>query len=178
MTSMTPNSMYTDFSHMYNMIDIKTTLPSTTNKQISQGIKTIYDTIISNSDYKYFTYILKLSKMDNILKQSYINYTVFVPSDEKLREKGITDAIFINMDRSVARQVVSYCILNNTINKSILEHNPIILIPTLNKISQLIISNKEDITYINNVIKIVEYDIKCINGTIHIIDDIPSPTII
>ena len=73
MTTMTSNSMYTDFSHMYNMIDIKTTIPPIINKQISQGIKTIYDTIISNSDYKYFTYILKLSKIDNILKQSYIN---------------------------------------------------------------------------------------------------------
>ena len=178
MTSMTPNSMYTDFSHMYNMIDIKTTLPSTTNKQISQGIKTIYDTIISNSDYKYFTYILKLSKMDNILKQSYINYTVFVPSDEKLREKGITDAIFINMDRSVARQVVSYCILNNSIDGSILQYNPIILIPTLNKVSQLLISNKDNTTYINHIIKIITFDTICLNGVIHIIDDIPSPTII
>ncbi len=178
MTSMTPNSMYTDFSHMYNMIDIKTTIPPIINKQISQGIKTIYDTIISNSDYSYFKYILKLSKMDNILNQSHINYTVFVPSDEKLRSKGITDAIFINMDISVARQVVSYCILNNRINKSILEYNPIILIPTLNKFSQLLISNNENLTYINNVIQIMKFDIECINGIIHIIDDIPSPIII
>jgi uncharacterized surface protein with fasciclin (FAS1) repeats len=159
------------------MIDIKTTIPPIINKQISKGIKTIYDTIISNSDYSYFKYILKLSKMDNILNQSHINYTVFVPSDEKLRSKGITDAIFINMDISVARQVVSYCILNNRINKSIL-NNPIILLPTLNKFSQLLISNNENLTYINNVIQIMKFDIECINGIIHIIDDIPSPIII
>ena len=176
---MTPGSMYTDFTHMYNFVDIRTKKPTEqlTTIKIKTEQNTVYENIRTNPDNKYFTYMCNLANMNYIL-DSWDTHTVLVPSDTSLKSKGVTDAIFINMDKNTAKQIISYCIINNNIDKSIFQYSPIISFSTLNKTSQLIIINKDNKTIINNVIEILEFDIKCSNGIIHIINDIPTPYII
>ena len=175
MTSMTPESMNTDFTHMYRLTDIRSPDP----KNISiKSSSSIFGMIKSNPDNKYFTYMIRLADMNYILDDDQIIFTILVPSDNALKSKGITDELFINMDKSIAKQIVNYCILNNNINKNLFQSNPIHLFSTLNKISQLLIINIDNKTTINNTITILEFDKICSNGIIHIIDDIPSPYII
>ena len=172
MTSIGPYSQKTDSTYMFNFKDIHGPFP----KKIENS-NSISDIICNNSFFKKFKYILNLSKLDSIYNDIQANFTIFVTSDDFL--KYIPESFFVNMDLVTARNIIQASTLENRITSDILKDSKCSFFTSMNKYNRLYIKNNNNNNNIilNNNINVIQKDIICTNGIIHIIDSLIIPEI-
>lgn len=165
-----PNSSPYNFTSMFNMTDRRGNLPV---EKPCPG--SLLDKIQNTPDFSKFSYIVELSNFKSILNAPQANFTLFVPSDNAL--KNISDNVFINMDSTTAWYLIKSSIIKNKIPSEILEDSPAAYFYTLSECNRLFITNVSGTTYIDDNIKIIKKDILCTNGIIHVIDGLIYPII-
>jgi hypothetical protein len=173
MVSIGPYCQITDFTHMWDKRDIRP--PPGYQKPELTPNNSIYSMINSNPDFTVFSYIIRVANMEMFYYNDIGNYTVFVPSDRYLKERNISERFLLKMDKSTAIQICNYCTLYNSIKQNVLTSNPIVYLTSMNKNSQLLISNNREKTMIDEYIEIIYFDIECTNGILHVIDGLPLP---
>lgn len=169
MTSIGPYSEKTNLSHMYDKVDLRGPLPQKIDTQ-----RTISWFISKTPEFSKFRYILRLSKLDNMLCEQGSKYTVFVPTDESLSH--IPENVFLNMDVLTARNIIQASILKRQITSDILSDSPCSYFMTLNPHTRLLITNFYGQTSINKNINLIKTDIMTINGIIHVTNGLIKPT--
>lgn len=170
MSANAPNSQSYNFTHMYNLKDYRSCnkLPFSKNS--------IMDVINTNPSYTRFNNMIKLANMEKFYNDIYTDLTVFVPSDAFLGD--INPMFFTTMDLSTARNIIRSSTLKRRITYDILSNSPASYFNTLSPINNLFITNISEKTYINNCINVIENDIECSNGIIHVIDGIIYPEMV
>jgi len=171
MVSIGPNSQSYNFTHMWDIADLRGHNPK---KQDCPN--SIMEAINTHPDFTKFRYMVKLAKLEGILSDPQANFTIFVPSDRALQDLG--DALFINMDSATARHIVKSSMIDRKIPSELLEHSPASYFMTKDSPNRLFITNISGRTYINNNINVIHKNMILANGIIHIIDALLRPIII
>ena len=171
MTSSGPYSEAMNFTHMFDMPDLRGPLPELTYCKGS-----ITYIINERPDFSKFKYILNLAKLDGIYNDMQANFTVFVPSDKALSH--INNNVFVNMNVLTARAIVKSSTLNRKITSAILSDSPSSWFHTLDPRNRLLVTSMNDRTFLNNTINVIHKDMQSSNGIIHVIDELLWPEII
>jgi len=165
MVSIGPNSQSNNFSHMFDNNPIPNTIPK----------NTILAQIYNHPDFTYFKKLTKKSGLENILADLQADITLFIPDDNLL---SLEDKKYIlNADRITAMNIIKNCMLNKRITSDILKENKASYFITRNPKNKLLVSYFNQDLLINDQIKIIFSDIECINGLIHITDNLIKPLI-
>jgi uncharacterized surface protein with fasciclin (FAS1) repeats len=170
MTSCGPYSQSNNFTSMTHIQDLRGSLP---RKEYTRDSLT--DIISRNQDFSKFKYILKLSKLDGIYNDPQANFTLFVPSDKELA--NVPEGVFTNMDDATARHIIQASTLRNRITGILLEDSPASYFVTMCRINKLFITNVNGETYVDSA-RVIQKDIECGNGIIHVIDRLIWPLMI
>jgi len=168
MASITPTTMSMNFTHMFDIKDLRGDLPK---KKICKN--SLFGFIVNNINLKKFSYILKLAQLEDFYNDPQANFTLFVPTDNSL--KHIPDSFFIDMDDSTARHIIKSSTLDRKIISELLEDSPASYFYTKDSANRLFITNMNSKTFINNNINIIQKNIELSNGIIHIIDNLIYP---
>ena len=153
---------------MYDFNDLRGPLPKCTPKQNS-----ILD-IISQPCFSIFHSLVKTARMEGVLGAPQADFTIFVASDDNLR-KRYTDGFFINIDQDTATRIIRGSILYNRLPMDILTVTPLGYYYTYDRSTRLLIKTNGCGEVRVNGLKIIEGDISCVNGIIHILDDFIIP---
>lgn len=172
MVSVGPTTQSYDLSHMYLIPDLRSTGP------VKQNIDptSLLGIINSNTDFRKFRYILNLSGMSGRYSDPQGEFTIFVPSDSTIAQ--IPEEVFINMDSSTARTIVSSSTFKRRIPSELIEDYPASYFITADPINKLFITNISGRTVINDCINVIKKDIIASNGIIHVVDGLLWPIII
>lgn len=172
MTSIGPYTQSYDLSHMYSIPDLRSIGP------VKQNIlpSSILGIINSHPDFRKFKYILNLSGLSDRYADPQESFTLFVPSDATISK--IPEEIFINMDSSVARNIVKTSTLKRRIPSELLEDSPASHFITTDPINKLFITNISGRTVLNECINIIHKDQPACNGIIHVVDGLLWPAMI
>ena len=170
MVSIGPYTESTNLTHTFDIPDLRGPLPRKTLRA-----NTLSCIIANHPDFSSFRHMLSIAQLENIFDSLQANITVFIPSDQALKDKGL---LVTNMDGATARHVIMTSSLNRLITRDILEDNPVSYFLTKSPQNRLFITNINDRTYINNDINIIHKDMLCSNGIIHVIDSLIFPIII
>jgi uncharacterized surface protein with fasciclin (FAS1) repeats len=158
-----------DYRFMYDVRDIRASpkLPTT-------NTGSIMDIIQNNPDFSIFNHLVNLADMNGIFNTQPAKFTVFVPSDSHL-QKCFDINTFLNMDKYTARQIILYSTLPKIADLSTLQLSPILELETRLTLQtpgfKIVVQtppNQE--TLINNNVRILQPNLPCINGLIHIVD--------
>lgn len=168
MVSTGPSYEYKNFTHMFDMPDLRGPLP-----EIKYNKDSIMYLLNDNPDFSKFKYIIKLANLENIYNDIQANFTLFVPSDKALSH--IDDNVFINMDLLTARNIIRSSTLKQRITGAILEDSPISLLHTLDPRNRLRVTNINGRTFLNNSINVIHTNISASNGMIHVVDNLLWP---
>lgn len=163
-----PNSSSYMNSHMYDFQDLRTV-----NFKPPVYCKgSIMDIISTNPNFKNFYYIMRMSKLDYIYNDPQANFTLFVASDDYLKdyEKYIT-----TIDKNTAVKIIKTSTLRNKIVSELLQDSPISYFVTLNTTAKLRITSTIDETIYVNDSKVIQKDIETSNGIIHVINGLLLP---
>lgn len=171
MVSIGPDSQSYNFTHMFNIKDLRGPLP--VKKECPN---TLMDVIINTPEFSKFRFMVKLARLESILNGLQADFTLFIPSDNAIAHLG--DEVFINMDDASARHIVMSLMLNRRITSDLLIDSPASFFLTRDPPNRLFISNISGKTYINNDTRIIKFDILTRNGVIHVIDNLIIPVII
>ena len=170
MTSLGPYNETQNYTHMFDIKDFNGPLPHYYYHKNSMS-----DIISCKPEFSKFRYILEKAKLDGIYNDPQSDYTIFVPTDNSIRH---LDDILDNLDYYTARNIIRGSTLNRKITSPILEDSRASYFITIDPTNRLLITNVNGDTYINNTIKIIQKDILCTNGVIHVIDNLILPVII
>ena len=169
MVSMNPGVQASDFRHMYDFVDLrKKKQICTINNDSLMGI------IGNNSDFGIFTNIIKKAGYESVLFDIQSDYTIFVPSDEKLRMK-YNQTFLDNIGKSSAIKILEFSMMNRKIDQNLLQRSPISIFPTINRSKSIRIKTINDTTIIHNDTTIIHFNHLADNGIIHVIDDLLIP---
>ena len=161
---MTNISPYTNINNYGN-----TFLKNVEKKYYEDSIMDILD---KNKDFSIFSLIVKRANLEHMLNDiysEYNNFTLFVPTDKYL--SYIPMCYLVNLDPNISRKLVLSSILDNKIPIELLETCISLFVPTKQQNCDLYINKRDDNkVYINNS-KIVDNEIICKNGIIHIVDN-------
>ena len=171
MVSIGPYTEAMNFTHMFDLPDLRGNLP----KKVETPGSLAY-LVANHPDFSKFRYMLQLSKLDDIYNDCQADFTIFVPSDKAIA--NIPEAIFTNMDSATARHIIRTSTLNRKITSDILEDSRGMYVITKSPQNRLFITNDNGTTYIDRTIKIIHKDIIATNGVIHVIDTLIKPFII
>ena len=127
MVSIGPNTQSHNFTHMFNMCDYRGPTPHHPFPK-----DTLMSVVATHADFTKFHYIVKLSKMENVLGDGQSEFTLFIPSDEFLSKIPIDPSFFIDMDISTARDIVKNSVMKRKIPSELLGHSPASYFPSLN----------------------------------------------
>ena len=116
---------------------------------------------------------LQLAQLEELYNDPAADFTLLVPSDPFIPED-----VFVDMDQSLARHIVKTCTINRRIPAGLLRDNPVSIFVTADTPNKLQVSTIREITYINDFIKIMEPDVLCSNGILHLTTGIIWPDII
>ena len=172
MTSSGPYSQSYNFTHMFNFTDLRGKFPK--EEPCPQSLLGV---IKNNPDFHIFYFLIKRANLESIYNSIQAEFTLFVPSDRFLLSK-VSEDVFANMDVLTARSIVKSLTLDTRISGEVLEDSPASYFYTTLPENRIYITNINGITYLNGNIKILQKDIVCNNGVIHIIDGIFIPNII
>lgn len=131
----------------------------------------IWDKLITNKKFSKFKYMVELAGLNGILNNCQSNVTVFIPEDKYLLKK-YPEEIFANMDHATARNLVLYHMLDRQISKKLLMSTKQALIYTRLHGESIFVKTFQDHIILNKCARVVQADICCNNGLIHIVDDI------
>lgn len=171
MVSIGPNSQSYNFTHMFDLVDLR---GNTSKKHVYEN--SLMETLDKHPDFTKFCYIVKLAKMESILSDPQADFTLFVPSDIAINK--LVKHSLVNMSSSVARHIVKTSMIDRKIPSELLEDSPATYFVTKDPPNRLFITNISGRTYINNDINIIHKDIILGNGIIHVIDKIIWPKIV
>ena len=170
MVSINPGVQAYDFRHMYNFVDIRK------EKTVCYDNNTTLMGIIKNNkDFSIFEKIVNKAGYELKLADKQSDYTVFVPSDEKLRMR-YNQKYLDNIDKGFAKHIVSFSIMNRIIDKNLLQSSPVSIFPTIDRSNYIHIKTISDITYLTDDTKVIHFNQKADNGIIHVIDNLLIPT--
>ena len=167
MVSTYPNSQIYDLHQMYdfkNQIQKKTLYTSNSLMEI----------INEHPDLSIFCKLIKKAKYENKLSYQEADFTLFVTSDQQLKQKYPPD-FFETIDKGKAIQILNASIMNRKIDKKLIQENRYVKYQTLSKSTVLEISTLCNETIINGYIKIIHFNQPASNGIIHIISDFIKP---
>ena len=170
MVSIGPNSQSYNYTHMWDMTDLR--VPK---QELRYCHGSLMDIVSKNPDFTKFSYMAKLANMQNIFADKQANFTLFVPSDNSIRSLG--DGVFMNMDQSTARNIIKGSMLNRRITSDILEDSPASYFLTTQPPNRLFVTNISNHTYINNDVNVINKNIQATNGIIHVVDKLIWPII-
>lgn len=173
MTSAGPSTQPTNFTHMFNMMDLRGVPKNTVQRMYPNSLMSIID---KHPDMRKYKYMVNLSGLGTILSEYQANITIFVPSDNMIRNLG--DEIFINMDQAVAKHIIKSTMINRKIPSELLESSKYIQFITKDHPNKLYVTNENGETFLNNGVKVIHKDIIASNGIIHVIDNLIIPYII
>ena len=166
MASIGPYSKSEDYTHMYDFTDLR----SCVAPKVVYCPKSLMGIIDNTPKLSKISYIIKLAGIDGILNDELANFTLFLPSDDFLTK--YPESLFVNFDKGTARNIMNNSMMNRRITSDLLKDSPASFFTTLNNYNKMFVTNINDITCINHRINIVQFDISCSNGLIHITDDI------
>jgi len=170
MVSTGPYFSSMNYTHMFELPELRGDFPY--EKPCKNSI---LDVIYSNPDFSTFAHLFKLANMKGIYGDLQSNSTLFIPSDKAISH--IDKNIFVNMDTLTARTIIKSSTLSRIITKSILQDSPASYFHSIEHPNRLFISNLNGVTSINNDINIIDFNISCSNGIIHVIDNIIWPLV-
>jgi uncharacterized surface protein with fasciclin (FAS1) repeats len=171
MVSIGPSTQSHNFTHMYDIPDLRGCLP-----RQAECPNSLMAIISKHPDFSKFRYMVKLGKLEGVLNGVQADFTIFIPSDRAIA--GLGDAVFINMDDATARHIVKSSMLNRKIPSELLEDSPASYFLTRDPPNRLFITNISGRTYINNDINVIHKDLMTSNGIIHVVDNLIWPEII
>jgi uncharacterized surface protein with fasciclin (FAS1) repeats len=170
MVSNFPMSMPFDNTHMFDFTDLR---PCVKKDYTQYCHNSIMDILNKNPKFSIFKYIMKLSGMDLIYDDAMANFTLFVPSDECLKQ--IPEGVFLNLDIGSARDIIKTHTLKNRITYDLLKDSPISYLMSVNESEKLSITNISGTTTINNCTCIIQPDLLACNGIIHVVNNMIWP---
>ena len=168
MVSIGPNSQGTNFTHMFDFVDLR-------GKPTLQKVEsnTLMGVINTNPNFSKFKIAVKTAMMEKVLESANSDFTLFIPSDQAIKQ--LSKDFFEEMDIGLARHIVKTAMLNRKIPSELLEDSAASYFITNDPPNKLFVWNKEGITFINKDVKIIEKDIITSNGIIHVIDKLIWP---
>ena len=169
MTSAGPYTQSHNFTHMFDMVDLRAP-----DKKFDGCPGTLLHTIRNNPEFSYFEKIITKSKATSILSDEQANFTLFVVNDKFLKEI-VDEEYFNNMDIGTALTILKCSMLDRKITSDLLKNSPSSNFITKKHPNRLYVTNHNGMTQIDNHINIVEFDILCTNGVIHVIDRFITP---
>lgn len=169
MTSCYPNWQSQNYTHMFDIPDLRGPLPK---EVLCPG--SLADIIDKTPELSAFNFILRRSGFLPRYNELQANFTLFLPSDAYIK-----DVNFIkNMDIGTAISIVRNCTVDNIITKDVIQENPYFEIITHNDPNNLSLQTISGITQICPHINFVKYNIRAKNGMIHIVDKLIVPDVI
>ena len=174
-----PYSQSNDFTHMYDIRDLRGCLP------IKKTCSTSLSGLVQNHpDFSHYRSMLKTSKLEGILDSPQANFTLFIPSDDALKKaypKGIG-----YIDITVARHIIKSTMLDSKIISDVLVDSPASYYITKDSPNRLYVSNIGGRTYLSNCaencggqsVSIIHKDMYADNGIIHVVDGLLIPSVI
>ncbi len=169
MVSYGPDIQNQNFTHMWSFVDYR----SSVEPQLCVNSGSIYDYINRHPEMKKFKIVIDRAMMSGQLNDEQANFTILIPLDGFL--KHIPDEYFQTMDNGLARQILNASTMNRRIEGDLLVSSPVAYYYTRNPAMRLYVTNINRKTRVNNCSNVVQFDIKCTNGLIHIVDNIIAP---
>ena len=160
MTSSGPYTQSYDLSHMYNIPDIRGSLP----KKI-ECCKSVAGVISRHPELKKFNEIIKKSGLQDRLNSPQANFTLFVTTDNDMGDLDVS-----KMDRATSIHFIKSSMLEGKITTDCMMSTSVGLYYTEYPPNRLYILTEEDCSLVVNNRKIIHRDIECSNGLLHIVD--------
>lgn len=170
MTSYAPNTQSYLFNHMSSFVDYSTDKDPV--MYINQG--SIYDFISSNTKFSKFKKIVDTANRMGFLNQEQATCTVFVPSDDYLTH--IPQEYFDTMDDGLAKDILAASTIPKILAADLITSSPVCYLYTKNPKMRMYVTNINSRTILNNCASIVQYNIWCNNGIVHLIDNLIEPS--
>lgn len=181
MTSCGPDGQPSLYTHMWSFPDYR---QQGNNSQSSQPALapcfspgSLYAYFYGNPSFSKFRTIIDRAQMIGQLGGPQANFTILAPKDESLTQIPIE--YFTKMDNGLAKQILDASIIHRPQNRKILTSSPVSYYATKNPEMRMYITNigtkSGMVTRVNNCASIVEWDIECNNGIIHVVDNIIAP---
>jgi len=149
---------------------------------------TMMEYIAANENYSYFYYLLKKGATAPLLNSLAVNYSVFLPDNNAIRNTfgDYTENVIMNMDKYTAKEIVLYHILPMFIPLNVLQSSQAMYLETKinNSIHANILCQTKRVsadspayTILNNKIKVSEQINNKLfqNGLLHGIEQLLIP---
>lgn len=170
MVTYAPNTQSYLYNHMSSFIDYCT--DKDPEMCINKG--SIYDFINSNPKFSKFRKIVDIANRMGFLNEEQAVCTVFIPSNDYLEH--IPENYFDTMDRGLAQDILSASIIPKKLASDLLTSSPVCYLYTKNPKMRMYVTNINNRTTLNNCAVVVQYDIWCNNGIIHLVDNLIEPS--
>lgn len=170
MVSYGPSTQSYLYNHMSSFIDYN----STKDPQMCISKGSIYDYINSHPKLSKFKKIIDTANRMGFLNEEQATCTIFVPSNDYIR--NIPEQFFNTMDDGLAREILDASTIPKILASDLITSSPVCYLYTKNPRMRMYVTNINGRTRINNCANVVEYDIWCSNGIIHIIDNLIEPS--
>lgn len=169
MTTTGPDTQSYDFKHMYSFTDYNGKKP-----ELCILKNSIYDILKNNGGFTRFLGIAEKADRCVRINDIQADCTIFVPHDKFLSK--IPEQFFSEMDEGDARQIIKASTLRNKIDGELMRCSPVSYFATMNPKMRMYVTNISGKTLLNNCVSIIQYDVDCSNGLIHITDGLIVPT--
>lgn len=170
MVSIAPNTQ----SYLYNHMSFFTDLRSKKEGKMCTHKNSLYDYLCKAGNFTRFKKIVDTADLAGKMDDLQANWTLFAPTDEYLQ--SVPDSFFLRMDVGTARQIVNASIIPRKLAKDLLTSSPVCYFYTRNPSMRMYVTNINNRTVINNCVSIVNYDIWCCNGILHVVDELIQPS--
>jgi uncharacterized surface protein with fasciclin (FAS1) repeats len=167
MVSMGPYSESYNYTHMFNIPDIRGN-----NNDIVPCKNSLLDFLYQNEEFSKFRSILKKARMEGIYNATQADCTLFVPMNKHLY---ISDDDIQSMDISLARHIIRNSTLNKKIPYKLLISSNCSYFNTRDSPNRILLTYIHGKCVINNNIHFVKPDIECTNGLIHVVSELIYP---
>lgn len=163
----------TSLQGIYPFFDYEFTYPSSVSQVLAPPCQTLTQlyhprshTIFGylSQHYPNWTFIVKLAKMDQVLNDLQFQGTMFLPPDDALPYSPL-----IAMDIGQARHIVLYHLLQGVYSQSMLVSSYAQSLTTMLPFQRTLLfqSNGQSEAILNNVARVIEWDLRFANGIIH-----------
>lgn len=170
MVSINPGVQAYDMRQMYDFVDWR----SKQKPELCVPPNTLMGIIQNNPDFTIFTGIVKKARYEGKLSEKQADFTLFVPSDVYLRKK-YSEQYLSSIDDGLARQILSFSMMNRTLDQRLLQSSPVSTFPTLDRSNSMLIHTVSNKTQLPNCTGIVHWNHPADNGIIHVIDNLLLP---
>ena len=171
MVSIGPYTQAYDMRQMYDLVDLN---PTCISRQKFPD-NTLMGELDKNPDFSIFAEIVKKARYDIKLSEKQANFTLFVPSDNSLKQKYSKKALD-SIDEGLARQILAFSLMKRKLDQNLLQASPTSLYPTLDRSSLMQITTVNGVSLIQKKVKVIHWNHLADNGLIHVVDDLLIPS--